>query len=111
MDDQWTIQSVQDAAVKIFSNPLVAGFLGALISLRFVQQLSRRELMFVMVSGGVMAQELGPLAAHYLDADNFVGGISFAIGALGLSLLGAAYIIVKESPQIIRDRFSKPSGE
>ena len=88
---------------------LVAGFFGAVVSLSFIQGLTRTQAVISAVTGFLASAYLTPLAVllaeHYFAPLPTVvqNGFAFIVGLIGMSLLGG---LVKGA-RLFRD---DPSG-
>lgn len=96
-------------AKLFFTSSMVAGLLGAVVSLRFASNLRPWERGAAVAIGAVMAQYLTPLAAYELGLDKFQEAIGFFIGLFGLSLTGAVYDTIRKSDPwgLIMSRYGK----
>lgn len=87
---------------------LVAGVLGAAVSLKFASpNLANWEKVTTVLSGALLAHFLSPLVAAYLELGTYVETVGFLIGLFGLSLCAAILEIIKKTDitSIIKGRF------
>lgn len=71
--------------------PLAAGFIGALISLKFIEGLTLWQRATTVIAGGVVSAYLTPLTVTWLElTPKMEGPIGFLGGLFGMSLVGAA---------------------
>lgn len=67
---------------------IIAGFLGGVISLTFVRQLTKTQMAAAVSTGTVTTHYLTPLAVHYtglgLDLES---GVAFLIGIMSMNIV------------------------
>lgn len=87
------------AALGLKQGAVISGLLGALVSFRFFKEMGRSERLFTVASGVPAALYCGPWAAEVFNM-GLKGeiGITFLIGALGITALSA---VVKAMPELI----------
>lgn len=67
---------------------IVAGFLGGVISLTFVRQLTKVQMGVAISTGTVTTHYLTPLALHYSGAGlELESGIAFLIGVMAMNII------------------------
>lgn len=67
----------------------MAGFLGSVVSLKFLGPMPWYERVFLVGCGALCAQYLTPVAQEALGFSTAPHSISFIIGALGMSFMSA----------------------
>lgn len=68
---------------------IMAGLLGAIVSLRYVKDLSPSRMALTVLSATVLTTFVTPLTIHFLRLPEVLSpGVSFLIGLCGLSLIG-----------------------
>ena len=76
---------------------MVAGALGALLSLEDKQGLSTYEKVFVFISGGVVSNYLTPAIVYWTDLNkNYMFGLAFLLGFSGLKGVKAIILYIKK---------------
>jgi hypothetical protein len=76
---------------------LAAGFVGALVSLRFIEGLSLWQRATTVFSGALVAAYLTPLTVELLSLSlKMEGAVAFLGGLFGMSLAGAAIKAIPE---------------
>ena len=94
---------------------IIAGFVGALVALKFQEELStwRGRVLFV-ATGLSCAYFVTPLAVSFyqIDAD-LEGGVGFLLGAFGGSLLSAGFRTLKNLDliSVVKQKLGMGSGE
>ena len=79
---------------------LIAGFIGALLSLSFVKALQVRHIYAALVTGAATAHYGTPLVGHFLGLPaSVLPGIGFLIGVMGMNLIPA---LLKLSAEVAR---------
>lgn len=67
---------------------ILAGFLGGVLSLSFVRELSKSQMVIAVCTGTVTTHYLTPLALHYtgltLDLES---GVAFLIGIMAMNII------------------------
>ena len=90
------------SAIGLAKGATIGGFLGALVSLKFIEGLNWWQRITTLFVGWVCASTVTPLVflAMELTANAKTElGIGFLIGAFGMSWMGA---IVKATPEMFR---------
>jgi len=93
-------------------SPAVAGFIGALISLKFLATMSPVQVWITLAIGFATSGYLTPVAHVYLTALP-EGGVGFVIGLFSMGVLGGAMELVnsfKASPGDFIKRFFNRGG-
>jgi hypothetical protein len=86
-------------ALGLSRGATVGGFLGALVSLKFIEGLTILARATTVVSGMLAAAYVTPLVLTTGGlSDKIEGAIAFLIGVFGMSLAGA---LIKAWPEII----------
>lgn len=86
------------ATAKLLISPtIVAGMMGAIVSLRFASHLNWKERVTAVISGAIMSFYIAPWACHYFNLQQFEGTVGFMIGLFGLSLTAAVYEAIKKA--------------
>lgn len=68
---------------------ILAGLAGAIVSLRYVKDLSPTRSAITVLSSAVLTTFVTPLATHIFGIPEVLSpGVSFLIGLCGLSLIG-----------------------
>jgi len=101
-------------AKALLSPTVVAGFCGAVVSLRFVANLSKWERATTAACGAIIAQYASPLATYEFGIqDHLEPAISFFIGLYGLSLTAAVYETIKKADiwGFIMSRYGKGGND
>jgi len=87
----------------------VGGFLGALVSLKFIENQTLGQRATTVFAGTVAAAYLAPLIGSWMNASaSFEGGMAFLTGVIFMSVMGA---ILKAAPEIIAAVRKKWIGE
>lgn len=101
-------------AFGIDLSPAVAGFIGAMISLRFLATMSPMQVWITLATGFVTSGYLTPVVHVYLSSVP-EGGIGFLVGFLSMGVLGGAMELVndwKKSPgDFIKRFFNRGNGQ
>lgn len=115
MQDSFQLARDVHAFFKTFGidlSPAVAGFIGALISLRFLATMSPVQVWITLATGFITSGYLTPVVHAYLTTVP-EGGIGFIIGFLSMGVLGGAMELVnsfKASPGDFIKRFFNRGG-
>ena len=81
------------ACVMIFNfclklSVVIAGFLGGLITLTFVRQLTSTQMTVAVLTGAITTHYLTPVAMHYSGATGDIeDGIAFLIGVMSMNII------------------------
>lgn len=92
---------------------IVAGLIGSLLSLAFIDHMGKRERIIAVISGMVMAHYLAPLIAFLFNEDKYQETIGFLVGLFGMSVVAAVFRAIQKSDLwgLVKHRFGKaPSG-
>lgn len=90
--------------------PFFAGFIGAVVSLKYIAGCDTGLQKAVMAfSGAFAANYLTPLVMQWLETEKGEAGIAFAIGLFGMSLAAALMESIKhiDLAELIKGRFGK----
>lgn len=86
-------------AIGLKGITLVAGFFGAVVSLRFIDGLNAWSRITTVLAGTVAAAYCTPLAVEYLTlSPKLEGAVAFLAGLFGMSVVGS---IIKALPEWI----------
>jgi FtsH-binding integral membrane protein len=88
-----TIDTTVDAPKAI----VIAGLLGSLMSLTFIDGMGKRQRFVAVMAGTIMAHYLTPLIAHMYAEDNYAETIGFLIGLFGMSITAAIFRAIQSS--------------
>lgn len=84
------------AAVGLNKGALITGFIGSLLSFKFVVQLGAFGRGSTFLGGAFAAGLLSPLLVDWFSLKpTYIGGVGFVIGALSMSVLAAALQSIK----------------
>lgn len=75
----------------------VAGFLGSVLSLSFIDDLGKKQRIGAVVAGIISAHYLAPLIAHVFNEEAYVETIGFLVGLFGMSIMAAVFRAIKNS--------------
>jgi hypothetical protein len=76
---------------------LIAGFLGAVISLKFIDGLSVKQRASTVIAGALVAGYCTPLTVELLGlSQKLEGPVAFLGGLFGMSIAGAAIKAIPE---------------
>lgn len=81
----------------IFSSTVIAGLLGALVSLQFLSHMKGWERLTAFVSGWVIACYVAPVVSYFLGIEQFQGPVGFMVGIYGMSITAAIYEAIKKA--------------
>lgn len=106
--------TVENAAVAA-GNPdvtkavIIAGFIGAVLSMSFVDGMNKKQRLIAIVSGMAMAHYLAPLIAFLFHEEQYQETIGFLIGLFGMSVCSAIFRSIKNSDMwaLIQQRFGR----
>lgn len=76
---------------------VVAGFLGGVLSMSFVDGMSKRQRVVAVLSGSIMAHYLSPLIASLFSSGDYKETIGFLIGLFGMSAAAAIFRAIQSS--------------
>lgn len=100
--------SVLLEAVAIKWGLLIAGFLGAVASLKFIPVLSVTQRGSTVIAGTLIAYYCTPLTIEVLGLSEKLGGpIAFLGGLFGMSIAGAC---IKAMPELVEAARKKVLG-
>lgn len=99
------------AAAGLKKLPLLGGFIGALISLKFIEGIATWSLWrraTTVASGAIVAAYCGPATVLVLDMSlGAEGAVSFIGGLFGMSLAGAIIKAMPEWAAALKERLGK----
>lgn len=101
------------ASVETTRAVIIAGFIGSILSMSFVDGMSKKQRGIAILSGMVMAHYLAPLIAYLFKEQEYEETIGFLIGLFGMSICSALFRSIQSSDiwGLIKDRFSKSNTE
>lgn len=76
---------------------VIAGLIGSLLSLSFVDQMGKRQRLVAVASGMVMAHYLAPLIANLFHEENYQETIGFLVGLFGMSVVASVFRAIQNS--------------
>lgn len=76
---------------------VIAGFVGSVLSLAFVDQMTKRQRIVAVISGMVMAHYLAPMIAFLFNEEKYQETIGFLVGLFGMSGVAAIFRGVKNA--------------
>jgi hypothetical protein len=99
--------------------PALAGFIGGVISLAFMQSLSITGKILSVLGGAFSAGYFSPLIIHYLgdaitDAPSAENAVAFLTGLIGMNMLAGIYrvsLALREDPSSIMEIFKGKRGD
>jgi Na+/proline symporter len=99
--------SSTDHGVKMVA---LAGFLGGVLSMSFVDGMNKRQRCAALASGMVMAHYLSPLIANLFSKGEYQETIGFLVGLFGMSITSAIFRAIKSSDlwALFEQRFGAP---
>jgi len=88
---------------------IIAGFIGGVLSMSFVDGMNKRQRLVAICSGMVMAHYLAPLIAFLFHEEEYQETIGFLIGLFGMSVCSAIFRSIKNSDMwsLIQQRFGR----
>jgi hypothetical protein len=87
---------------------LVGGFLGAMVSLKFIEGLGLYQRGTTVLAGTVVSAYCTPIIVSYLElTPKMEGGIAFLCGLFGMSFTGAVIKAMPEWVAAAKDKFIK----
>lgn len=95
-------------AIGLHKGALATGFIGSVLSFRFVNQLGTFGRAATFFGGALLAGFLAPLMVDWFGLkENYIGGVGFVVGALGMSVLAATLQAIKNADVIslVKGRF------
>lgn len=99
------------SAVGLKKLPLIAGFVGALVSLKFIDGIATWSLwqrLSTVACGAAVAGYCAPLTVSVLElAPGTEGAVAFIAGLFGMSAAGAVVKAMPEWMNAVRERISK----
>lgn len=76
---------------------IVAGFIGGLISLSFIDGMGPKRRLVALLTGIAMAHYLTPLIAFLANEDKYQETIGFLVGLFGMSICAAIFRAIQQS--------------
>lgn len=92
---------------------VVAGFLGSLLSMSFIDGMGTKQRIVAVIFGMVMSHYLAPFIAYMFKEQSFEPTIGFLVGLFGMSVVAAVFRAIQNSDiwAFIMTRFGKKAGE
>lgn len=92
---------------------VIAGFIGSLLSLSFIDHMDKRQRIIAVISGMVMAYYLAPLIAFLFNEEKYEATIGFLVGLFGMSVVAAVFRAIKNSDLwgLITRRYGRREAE
>lgn len=85
---------------------LIAGFLGAVISLKFIEGLTAWQRLSTVIAGSIAAGYCTPLTVELLDLSaKLEGPVAFLGGLFGMSIAGALIKAIPEWVAAAKQKF------
>lgn len=87
---------------------VIAGLVGSLLSLGFIDGMTKKQRVVAVCSGMVMAHYLAPLIAFIFHEENYQETIGFLVGLFGMSVVAALFRAIQNSDlwSLVKRRFS-----
>jgi hypothetical protein len=76
---------------------ILAGLLGSLLSLSFVDNMGKRQRFTAVVAGMTLAHYLAPFISHVFSEDKFEETIGFLVGLFGMSITASIFRSIQNS--------------
>lgn len=91
---------------------IIAGMIGSLLSLGFIDGMGLKQRLVAVSSGMIMAHYLTPLIAFLANEDKYQETIGFLVGLFGMSICAAVFRAIKNSDlwSLLRRRLA-PKGD
>lgn len=88
---------------------ILAGFVGGVLSMSFVDGMNKTQRLVAIISGMAMAHYLAPLIAFLFHEEQYQETIGFLIGLFGMSVCSAIFRSIKNSDMwaLIQQRFGR----
>lgn len=104
-------QAIAEAALPKVT-VILAGIVGAALSLRFSPELTRCQRITSIVAGAFIAGYLAPPVTQYFEVGSAEGAVGFLFGLFGLSLCAKVFETIKAADPwgLIMSRFGKNGG-
>ena len=80
---------------RIFTPAAVAGVVGAIISLQFVEHMNTRQKMLAVISGAALAEFSAVSIAELLQVPAHSNFVAVLIGLFGISAIGWMFAFIK----------------
>lgn len=92
---------------------LLAGFLGSLLSMGFVDGLGWKQRVTATASGIVLAYYVSPLIAFLFNEEKYQATIGFLVGLFGMSICAAIFRAIQNSDiwGLVLRRFGKKEDD
>ena len=96
------ISDISDASV----GKVVASFVGALVSLRFLKDCSAAEKLLMVLGGSVLSYYSTPVTASWIGLSDVEGLAGFLVGLFGMAIAAKVYEAIQAlDPSEIARRF------
>lgn len=110
---------IQTTVTTVAGNPdttklvAVAGLMGSLLSMSFVDGMSKKQRLIAIVSGMIMAHYLAPMIAFLFHEVDYQETVGFLIGLFGMSICSAIFRAIQHSDiwGLIEERWGKKEGQ
>jgi predicted Na+-dependent transporter len=91
---------------------VIAGFLGSVLSLTFIDGMGKRQRVVAVISGMIMSHYLSPLIAYLFSKGEYQDTIGFLIGLFGMSIVASVFRAIQNSDiwGLLRSRYGR-AGE
>lgn len=109
MTDAIPVVVVAVATPEVTKTVLIAGFLGGILSMSFVDGMTAWQRAVAVTSGCIMAHYLAPLIAFLFNEVQYQETIGFLVGLFGMSICSAIFRAIKNSDiwGIVQSRFGR----
>lgn len=102
---------LETAAVNLDTTKavIIAGFLGSVLSMSFVDGMGRKQRTLAVISGMIMAHYIAPLMAALFKEEDYQETIGFLVGLFGMSICAAIFRAIQNSDiwGLINRRFGR----
>ena len=94
---------------------LIAGFAGAVVTLSYLKELKKSQVVMALITGALGAAYLTPITTHYLTIpDTLENGAGFLIGVVSMHLIPMILALAeryRSKPEQLLDVIGKTKGE
>lgn len=96
-------------ALDTSKSVVLAGFLGSMLSMSFVDGMGKRQRLVAVLFGMVMSHYLAPFIAFMFKEEAYEPTIGFLVGLFGMSVVAAVFRAIQNSDiwGFIMSRFTK----
>ena len=106
-----TVEAAAQASSSVESTKaiIIAGFIGGMLSMSFVDGMNKKQRLIAIISGMAMAHYLAPMIAFLFHEEQYQETIGFLIGLFGMSVCSAIFRAIKNSDvwSLIQQRFCR----